>query len=446
MNKLLIQNANIVNQGKIFNASIIIASGKIIKISPDIKNTDYPNYQIFNAEGLYVLPGIIDTHVHFREPGLTTKADIYTESRAAAAGGVTSFFDMPNTNPQTTNIDFLKNKFYIAAKKSLINYSFYIGAANDNLSELEKINPQEVAGIKLFYASSTGNMLVDKFATIETIFKNSKVPIAIHSEEQNIISENYKKIYAQNTQILAQHHEKIRSAEACYVATKKLIELAKKHKTKVHFLHISTADELNLFSNKETKNKHITAEVSPNHLFFDSSDYNNLKMLIKCNPSIKNKTHKNALINALNSNKIDSIATDHAPHIFPDKLKKYEKAPSGIPSIQHSLNTVLELVNDKKISIETLVHKMCHNPATIFNISKRGFIKENYWADIVIVDLNKKTKVKKDNLRYKCKWSPIEGHVFNSKIVATIVNGNFIYQNDKIIEAKTAMKIEFDRK
>ncbi|MBN2662389.1 MAG: dihydroorotase [Bacteroidales bacterium] len=445
MSKLIIQNANIVNQGKTFKASIVINSGKIVEISADIKISDYPDYKIFNAEGLYVLPGIIDTHVHFREPGLTTKADIFSESRAAAAGGVTSFFDMPNTIPQTTNIELLKNKFNIAEKKSLINYSFFIGAANDNLYELEKINPQEVAGIKLFYASSTGNMLVDKFETIETIFKNSKVPIVIHSEEQDIISQNYKKINSQNTDLLAEHHEEIRSAEACYVATKKLIELAKKHQTKVHFLHISTSDELELFSDQETKNKLITAEVSPNHLFFDSSDYKTYKMLIKCNPSIKNKTHKLALVNALNSNKIDSIATDHAPHILSEKLKKYDQSPSGIPSIQHSLNTVLDFINDKKISLETIVEKMCHNPATIFNISKRGFIKENYWADIVIVDLNDKTKVEKKDLLYKCKWSPLEGHVFNSKIVATLVNGEFVFKENKIIETKAAMKIDFDR-
>jgi len=445
MKKIIIYNGNIVNEGKVIVSSIIIENRKIVKILPGIDKKDYPDYEFFDAEGLFVLPGIIDTHVHFREPGLTDKADIFSESRAAAAGGVTTFFDMPNTKPQTTTNSAFQQKLDIADKKSLINYSFYVGAANDNQYEIANINPKEVAGIKLFYASSTGNMLVDKTEAIENIFKNSKVPVAIHSEEQSIIMQNHKKINFENDVLTPEHHEFIRSAESCFVATKKLVELANKYSTKVHFLHITTADELSLFSDKSTINKHITAEVSPNHLFFDSSDYQKLKMQIKCNPSIKNKNHKLALFEGLVSNKIDTVATDHAPHIFAHKLKKYDQAPSGIPSIQHSLNVMLEFVVEKKLKIENIVEKMCHNPAKIFNISKRGFIKENFWADFTFIDMNEKTEVHKENLLYKCGWSPIEGHIFNSKIKATMVNGEFVYINDKIIENNSAMKVEFER-
>lgn len=445
MNKLIIHNGFIVNENKIFKGSIIIEGDKISEIREKIDLDLYPDFEIFNAENLHVIPGIIDTHVHFREPGLTEKADIYTESRAAAVGGVTSFFDMPNTNPQTTTLKNLQQKFTIADQKSLINFSFFIGAANDNQTELKQLKPKEVAGIKLFYASSTGNMLVDKFEAIENIFKTAKVPVAIHSEEQSIIMENYKKISKENEIILPEHHEFIRSEEACFVATKNLVELANKYSTKVHFLHISTEKELELFSSKNTDNKNITAEVSPNHLYFDSSDYKEQKMKIKCNPSIKNKQNKTTLLKGLITDKIDTIATDHAPHIFEHKLKKYEQAPSGIPSIQHSLNIMLEFVHQKKINLEKVVEKMCHNPAKIFDISKRGFIKKDYWADIAIVDLNSKTKVLKNDLLYKCGWSPLEGKTFNSKIISTIVNGKFVYKNNTIIENNAAMKIEFER-
>ena len=443
--RTLIYNGLVVNAQKTIIASIIIEDGKILEIKSDIVLEEYSDFKIFDATGLVVMPGIIDTHVHFREPGVTEKADMYSESKAAVAGGITTFFDMPNTIPQTTTIETLNQKFTIASKKSLINYSFYIGATNDNQLELEKINPKEIVAIKLFYASSTGNMLVDKKDAIEELFKNAKIPVVIHSEEQQIIEENYRKIKSENDVLLAEHHEFIRSAKSCELATKFLVNLSKKFDTKIHFAHITTANELEFFSSKKLKNKKITAEVSPNHLFFDNWDYKTLKMQIKCNPSVKSKNDKNALFSGLLSNKIDTIATDHAPHVFEDKLKSYDDAPSGIPSIQHSLNIMLEFVKNQDIKIEQLVEKMCHNPAIIFDVEKRGFIEKGYWADIVIVDMNNKWKVSKNNIFYKCAWSPIEGKEFSTKVIATFVNGNIIYENGKINEIENGKKVEFDR-
>lgn len=445
MNNLIIQNGTIVSDNKKFQSTILIENGKIKEISDNIKPKMYLNCEIIDATDKIVMPGIIDTHVHFREPGLTEKADISTESKAAVAGGVTTFFDMPNTIPQTTTIEYLEHKFRLAEEKSVINYSFYIGAANDNEDELAKIDKNKVAGIKLFYASSTGNMLVDKAQAIENIFINAKIPIAIHSEDQPIIVENHKKISSKYEEIPPEQHEFIRSAESCYVATKSLVELAKKHNTKIHFLHITTADELELFSDANISAKNITAEVSPNHLYFDSSDYADLKFLIKCNPSIKSKKHKKALLEGLKNNKIDSIATDHAPHVYEDKFKKYVSVPSGIPSIQHSLNIMLELVQKNELTIKQLVEKMCHNPSKIFEIDKRGFIKEGFWADLVIVDLNEKTEVKKEDLFYKCGWSPLVGKTFNSKIETTIVNGKIVYKYGKILKKNAGKRVEFCR-
>ncbi len=445
MNRKIIYNGLIVNDNSKVNASVIIFEDKIFDIKSNLNLDEYTDYEVIDATGMYILPGIIDTHVHFREPGLTNKADIYTETRAAAAGGVTTFFDMPNTIPQATDLNSIEEKFKIASEKSLINYSFYIGATNNNINEILKLNPNEYAGIKFFYASSTGNMLVDKENVIEEIFEKAKVPVVIHSEDNSIINENYKKISQNFTDIPAEQHEFIRSAESCFVATKKLVELAKKHNTKVHFLHITTADETGLFESGDVKNKTITAEVSPNHIYFDSSQYKKLGMLIKCNPSIKNKLHKEVLIKALIENKIDSVATDHAPHLLEEKKVEYSKAPSGMPSIQHSLNIILQLVHSKQLTIEQVVEKMCHNPAEIFKISKRGFIQKGYYADLVLVDLNKTTTVKKEDLLYKCNWSPLEGEAFNSKIIKTIVNGQIVYDNGKINEKKSGQRIIFKR-
>jgi len=444
MSNLLIYNGFVVNEGLLQKSSVFVENNKIIKIESDVDVEKYPDFEIIDANGKYVIPGIIDTHVHFREPGLTDKGDVFSESRAAAAGGVTTFFDMPNTNPQTIDNTSLEEKFSVAKEKSLINYSFFVGATNDNFNYLLSLNKKNVAGIKLFYASSTGNMLVNKKQIIETLFENIKLPIVVHSEKDEIINRNFQVFKQQfGEDIPIQKHEQIRSVESCIVATKELYKTAQKFNTKLHFLHITTADEVELFNNNENEN--ITAEVSPNHLYFDSSDYEKLGNLIKCNPAIKEKKHKIALLKALKNNTIDTIATDHAPHLFEQKQNKYLKAPSGIPSIQHSLNILLEFVKNKELTLVQVVEKMCHNPAKIFNIKNRGFIKKGYFADLVIVDFNAKTEVLKDSLLYKCKWSPLGGKVFNSKVVATIVNGEFVYKNDKIIENKSAMKVEFER-
>ncbi|MEA3451037.1 MAG: dihydroorotase [Bacteroidota bacterium] len=444
MSKLLIHNGFVVNEGIVKKSSVFVENSRIIKIESDVDFEKYPNYEIIDANDKYVIPGIIDTHVHFREPGLTEKANIFSESRAAAAGGITTFFDMPNTIPQTINNTTLEEKFSVAQEKSLINYSFYVGATNDNLNYLLSLEKENVAGIKLFYASSTGNMLVNKKQIIEQLFKKIKLPIVVHSEKNEIINQNlqiYKQKFGEDIPI--KKHEDIRSVESCIVATKELVNIAQKYNTKLHFLHITTADEVELLKN--VKNENITSEVSPNHLFFDSSDYQTLGNLIKCNPSIKSEKHKKALLNGLKNGSINTVATDHAPHLIEQKQNKYLKAPSGIPSIQHSLNIMLEFVKNGDLSIDEVVEKMCHNPAKIFKIKNRGFIKKGYFADIVILDLNAKTEVLKQNLLYKCNWSPLEGTVFDSKVVSTIVNGKFVYNNNEIVENKKAMRVEFER-
>ncbi len=444
MQKLLIYNATIVNEGIIFKASLVIEKCKIISIKKNIKIAEYADYEFFDATGKYILPGIIDTHVHFRDPGMPEKGDIYTESRAAAAGGITTFFDMPNTIPQTIDANTLKEKFKIAEKKSLINYSFFIGATNDNLPYLSTIERQKIPGIKLFYASSTGNMLMDRISSVEKLFSQAKIPIVVHSEKNSIINKNmelFKQKYGED--IPSEKHAEIRSAQSCIIATKELYKLAQKHNTKLHFLHITTAQEVKLF--EKNKNKNITAEVSPNHLYFDSLDYKKLGNLIKCNPSIKSETHRAALLQGLKSDFINSVATDHAPHTLAQKQNRYINAPSGIPSIQHSLNIMLEFVHSGVLSIEKTVEKMCHNPALIFGIKNRGFIRENYFADLTIVDLQAETHVSRQSLLYKCQWSPLEGKTFNSKIIATLVNGHFVFKKGKIIENKISMPVEFDR-
>ncbi len=445
MNNLIITNGTIVSDNQQFRASILVENGVITEISENIDLNQYPDFEILDVSNKFVIPGIIDTHVHFREPGLTAKAEIATESRAAAAGGVTTFFDMPNTVPQTTTIELLEKKFDLAKEKSLINYSFFIGAANDNENELKKIDKNKIAGIKLFYASSTGNMLVDKSEAIENIFKNSEVPVVIHSEEQPIIAKNFEEIKNKVGKILPKHHEQIRSVESCKVATEKLINLAKKYNTKIHLLHITTADEVELFSDKNISEKNITSEVSPNHLYFDSGDYEKYNFLIKCNPAIKAEKHKIGLLQGLKNGKIDTVATDHAPHVYADKFNEYEKAPSGIPSIQHSLNIMLDFVKKGELSLEQVVEKMCHNPAKIFNIAKRGYLQKGYWADIAIVDMNTELAIKKENLYYKCAWSPLENTTFGAKVWATVVNGKIVFRNDEFFDEKVAMRIEFER-
>lgn len=445
---ILIKNIKIVNNLTIFKGNILIIDDKIKYISKDnISVANISNIIIIDGNGKYAFPGIIDEHVHFREPGLTKKADIYTESKAAVAGGVTSIMDMPNVKPQTTTIEDINYKFKLAEQKSLTNFSFYLGVTNNNLNEIKKINPKKVCGIKLFMGSSTGNMLVDDINYLDKIFKESPVLIAAHCEDENTIinnSKKYKEMFGNNVPF--DYHPKIRTEEACFKSSLLAVNLAKKNNSRLHILHLTTKKEINLFSNdKDTKDKKITAEVCVNHLWFDDNDYKKFGSKIKCNPAIKTKNDKDALLTAVKNNFIDTIATDHAPHLLTEKNNSYFNAPSGIPIIQQSLLMMLEFYHKNKISLEQIVDKMCHKPSEIFKIDKRGFIKEEYFADIVIIDLNSKTKVTNDNILYKCKWSPLEGYSFNSKITHTIINGNIVYDNGKFNEDVKGLPLSFNR-
>ncbi|WP_370214765.1 dihydroorotase [Mesoflavibacter profundi] len=442
----LIKNAKIVNEGKIVNGDILIEGEYISKIAESIspKSADV---NVFDAEGQYVLPGAIDDQVHFREPGLTHKANIETESRAAIAGGITSFIEMPNTNPQTTTVEALNDKFDRASKTAWANYSFMFGGTNDNLDEILKINKKDVAGLKLFLGSSTGNMLVDNPEVLEKIFKSTDLLISVHCEDEATIKANleiYKERYGDD--IPVHFHPIIRSEDACYISSSKAIELAKKTGARLHVFHLSTGKETQLFDNKiPLKDKKITAEVCIHHLWFSDKDYENKGTLIKWNPAVKTEKDRDQLLKALLDDKIDVIATDHAPHTFEEKSNVYTKAPSGGPLVQHALPALLEMYHDGDISIEKIVEKFCHNPAILFEIEKRGFIKEGYYADLVMVNLNNPWTVNKDNILYKCGWSPFEGTTFKSRITHTFVNGGLAYKNFKFYDTRYAKRLTFDR-
>tara|TARA_R110000868_G_scaffold360484_1_gene622499 strand:+ start:6298 stop:7644 length:1347 start_codon:yes stop_codon:yes gene_type:complete len=443
---ILIKNANIVNEGTIFSGDILIEGEFIKEISESIsaKSSDV---HVIDAEGKYVLPGVIDDQVHFREPGLTHKATIETESKAAIAGGITSFIEMPNTIPQTTTIEKLEEKFEIAAKTSYANYSFMFGGTNDNLEEILKVDATQVAALKLFLGSSTGNMLVDDPTVLENIFKNTKLLIAVHCEDEATIKKNletYIEKYGEDIPIKC--HPQIRSEEACNLSSSKAIELAKKTGARLHVFHLSTGKETKLFSNKiPLKDKKITAEVCIHHLWFTDEDYNLKGTLIKWNPAVKTKKDQDMLWEALLDGRIDVIATDHAPHTLEEKKKVYTKAPSGGPMVQHALPAMLEMYHREKISIEKVVEKMCHNPAILFQVEKRGFIREGYFADLVFVDLNNPWTVNKENILYKCGWSPFEGTSFKSRITHTFVNGNLAFENFKFHNFKSAKRLTFNR-
>ncbi|WP_452222332.1 dihydroorotase [Lacinutrix salivirga] len=442
----LIKNAKIVNEGEIFNGDILIEGEFIKQISPSI-SAKSADVHIFDAEGQYVLPGAIDDQVHFREPGLTHKANIETESRAAIAGGITSFIEMPNTNPQTTTIEALDNKFDIAAKTAYANYSFMFGGTNDNLDEILKVDKTKVAALKLFLGSSTGNMLVDNPEVLEKIFSSTDMLIAVHCEDEATIRKNtaiYKERYGDD--IPVHFHPIIRSEEACYISSSQAIELAKKTGARLHVFHLSTAKEMELFTNRiPLKEKKITAEVCVHHLWFSSEDYEEKGTKIKWNPAVKTPKDRDALLKALLEDKIDVIATDHAPHTIEEKDNVYTKAPSGGPLVQHALPALLEMHHKGKISIEKIVEKLCHNPAILFEIEKRGYVKEGYYADLVLVDLNNPWTVKKDNILYKCGWSPFEGTTFKSRITHTFVNGGLAYKNFKFYDTKYAKQLTFNR-
>ncbi len=446
MSLILIKNAQIVNEGKIIEGDVLIDGEIIVDIDTSISSKS-SNTKIIDAEGKLLLPGLIDDQVHFREPGLTHKGTIATESMAAIAGGITSFIEMPNTSPQATTQELLEKKFKIASKSSLANYSFMFGGTNDNLEELLKTNPSNVAGIKLFLGSSTGNMLVDDEKVLEKIFSSTKMLIAVHCEDEATIKNNldsYLKEYGDDIPI--ELHPKIRSEEACYLSSSKAITLAKKTGARLHVFHLSTAKETLLFSNKiPLDKKQITAEVCVHHLWFDESDYANKGTYIKWNPAIKTTKDKEGLWKALLNNRIDVIATDHAPHTKEEKQQVYTKAPSGGPLVQHALPVMLKAHKEGKISIEKIIEKMCHNPAILFKIEKRGFIRKGYFADLVLVDIASPWTVNKDNILYKCGWSPFEGDTLYSKITHTFVNGNLVYFNGQFNNAIKGRRLLFNR-
>ncbi len=440
----LIKNAQIVNEGKIFNSDLLIENQHISQINTNINiNVD----KIIDATGLFLVPGIIDDQVHFREPGLTHKGDIYTESKAAIAGGITSFMEMPNTNPQVLTQKLLQEKFNIAAKKSLANFTFFMGVSNENVEEVLKTDPKKVGALKIFMGSSTGDMLVDNINVLSKIFEQTPMLIAVHCEDETIIKTNLKQaIDIFGEEIPMQEHPNIRSDEACFKSSSLAISLAKKYNTRLHVFHISTEKEINLFDNKlPLEKKQITAEVCVHHLWFDETKYKEKGSLIKWNPAIKKKSDKEALLKALLNNNIDVIATDHAPHTRQEKENTYLKAPSGGPLVQHSLPAMLEFVKKEKISLNKLIEKMCHNPAICFKIEKRGFIREGYFADLVLINPNSPWKVSKNNILYKCGWSPFEGEIFNSRITHTLINGHLVYENGKFNEEKRGMRLTFDK-
>ncbi len=441
----LIKNATIVNEGKSFIGNVLIENNYIVKVSENEINT-IPN-NIIDASGLYLFPGCIDDQVHFREPGLTHKGEIYTEAKASVSGGITSFMEMPNTIPNTFTQELLEEKYQRASEVSLANYSFFMGASNDNIDEVLKTNPSNVCGIKVFMGSSTGNMLVDKKETLEALFSKCKMLIASHCEDEEIIKNNlaiYKEKYGDDVPM--EFHPLIRSEEACYKSSSLAVQLAKKYNTRLHILHISTAKELDLFDNTiPLKQKRITAEACIHHLWFSDEDYKIKGSLIKWNPSVKTKEDRDAILQGVLDNKIDVIATDHAPHTIEEKNQTYFKAPSGGPLVQHSLVTMLELYHQGKITLEKIAEKMAHAVADCFQIEKRGYIKEGYFADLVLVDIHNAWKVEKSNLLYKCKWSPFEGFTFHSKVTHTFVNGKLIYDNGTFNELEKGQRLTFLR-
>lgn len=446
MKKTLIKNARVVNEGEIKKRDVLIDGDIILKISKSI-NVNATDVNIIEADNNYLIPGLIDDQVHFREPGLTHKATIETESKAAVAGGITSFIEMPNTVPQSTTIAKLEEKFLIAKNTSWANYSFMFGGTNDNLNEILKVDPKNVAGLKLFLGSSTGNMLVDNPEVLEEIFKKTDLLISVHCEDEKTIKDNLE-IYLDKygDDIPIEMHPKIRNEEACYISSSKAIELAKKTGARLHVFHLSTKKETNLFSNdKPLSEKKITAEVCVHHLWFSEEDYKTKGTRIKWNPAVKSKKDRDGLWEALLDDRIDVIATDHAPHTIEEKRNKYTQAPSGGPLVQHALVALLEMYHNGKISLEKIVEKACHNPAILFQIKERGYIREGYKADLVLVDLKNPWTVHKENILYKCQWSPFEGTTFKSKVTHTFVNGILTYENFKFPNKSIPQRLTFNR-
>jgi len=442
--KYLIKNGSIINEGKIEQKDILINDNLIVKIDKDISDEQAT---IIDASGKYIIPGIIDDQVHFREPGLTHKANIYTESKAAIAGGVTSFMEQPNTNPGALTQELLEQKYKIASQSSLANYTFFMGTSNENYDEVMRTNPKNVGALKIFMGSSTGNMLVDDEHILNKIFANTPLVVVTHCEDEQTIKNNialYKEKFGEN--IRMNYHPIIRNDEVCYISSNLAINIAKRHNTRLHIFHISTEKELALFDNTiPLKDKKITSEVCVHHLYFDETDYAKYGSQIKCNPAIKYKKDKDALLQGLLDDKLDVIATDHAPHTWQEKQQPYFSAPSGVPLVQHTMNVMLEFYHQGKISLEKIVEKMCHAPAICFQVEKRGFLKEGFYADIAIMDIHEAWKVTKENILYKCNWSPFEEHTFTGNITHTFVNGHLAYNNGIFDESKKGERLLFNR-
>ena len=445
MNSILILNATIVNEDAVYEGDVLIRGDRIEAVGKDLQHKNAR--KVIDAKGLLLLPGIIDDQVHFREPGLTHKEDIYHGSRAAVAGGITSFMEMPNTVPNAVTQELLQQKYDIAAQKSLANYSFYMGATNDNVEEVLKTDKSKVCGVKVFMGSSTGNMLVDDPVTLENLFSKVDMLIATHCEDEETIRKNsrlFREEYGENVPFVM--HPEIRSREACYLSSSMAVRLAKKHRARLHILHLSTKDELVLFDNSiPLKDKHITAEVCVHHLWFDDSDYAEKGAFIKWNPAVKTAADREALLEGLLHDKLDVVATDHAPHTLEEKQNTYFKAPSGGPLVQHSLVAMMEFYKTGKISLEKIVEKMCHNPAILFGVEDRGFIREGYFADLTLVDLDSPWVVDKDNILYKCGWSPFAGETFSSRVTHTIVSGHPVYEEGKFDESGRGVRLTFGK-
>lgn len=445
MNKsILVKNARMVNEGGVSEGDLLISDGRIERIDSQISASG--EVRILEADGRVLLPGMIDDQVHFREPGAPQKADMRTESAAALAGGITSFMDMPNTNPQTVTLEALEAKYALAAERALANHSFYLGATNDNLSEIQNLKPDQTCGIKVFMGASTGNMLVDNVQTLEAIFSDAPTLVATHCEDTPTILRNeqlFREKYGEDVPM--ECHPRIRSAEACYLSSSMAVELAKRHDTRLHVLHLTTARELDLLEARPLDEKRITAEACVHHLFFDDRDYEMKGAFIKCNPAIKSRADRDAIRKALVDNRIDVIGTDHAPHTIEEKLGTYFNAPAGLPLVQWALPMVLELYHDRLISLEQLVEKTSHAPARLFNISRRGYLREGYWADLVLIDLASPYRIERESVRYKCGWTPLEGYRLRSRVVTTIVNGVVAYHEGRVNQAVRGKRLEFER-
>jgi dihydroorotase len=443
MNTLLLRNAQLVNRGRIQTADLLVKNGRIAKIAPSISDNAATELDL---KGHHVIPGIIDDQVHFREPGLTHKATIASESRAAVAGGVTSFMEMPNVNPPSVTQDLLEEKYQIAARTSLANYSFFMGATNDNLDEVLRTDPRRVCGVKIFMGSSTGNMLVDDARTLERIFAESPMLIATHCEDETTVRDNLARFSAAHGKAMdASSHPLIRDVQACLRSSTLAVDLARRHGTRLHILHISTRDELALFDNTiPLIDKKITAEVCVHHLHFSADDYARLGNQIKCNPAIKRAEHRDALLPALLDDRLDVVATDHAPHTWAEKSLPYLQAPSGLPLVQHSLNAMLEFYHAGQISLERIVEKMCHAPATLFRVAERGFLDEGSWADLAVVDIDHAWEVRPDNIFYQCGWSPFMGKTFKGKVLSTVVSGHLAWHEGQFQEGKMGERLLFN--